>query len=666
MDFLFIDLREDFIPNFVNVLMETVRGGGLIFILGSPYSQWVHSVNQERVFLEKDSSEKTERRKSILLSWFLRNINNNSQCKTKISSSKEVVACFNPMPFEINLAAQIKDIPVTIDQKKVMKDIIEIILDPKRSNSCSILLANRGRGKSASIGLLISQVLSKIGKHSFKVIVSSPHLANVQTLFDFLSRGLISEDIKFHQIKHEGMISGIHTSSKAKISFIWPSGIDKSLKADLFVVDEAAAIPVEILKKIAKINTNRIFISTIHGYEGAGRGFQHKFLHYLKKQKQIHYTEYFLDQPIRYLKGDSIEKLLNHSFLLDVELDPLKINPQTLERDSTKLQVYKDPEYLFSEEGLPHLKQMFSLLIYAHYRNQPNDLLVLSDSGKHFLTGVSGKDNQKNEFLLVSSQLAEEGRMKREEIQKVITGEFIKGNLISTVSIRHFSEELAKLRGLRIVRIAAHPSLINKGFGRIAIALHEEIFSSYEWIGVSYGATEKLMKFWRKLDYKSVHIRPIKTSETGEWNIVVIRPVTPSAEAIINQASADFLLQFIALLKQSLHSMKPELVVQILKSCSFVPEYKPKITSSGKIRLRNYLKGHLNFLLAVDVIYELTLKYFVSPKTTKLSPSQEALLITRILQGRTWGQTLSKTGLKWKAANSLLEKAVSKIAHEYI
>lgn len=666
MDFLLVDLREDFIPNKVNVLLEAVRGGGVIFILGLPYSEWVHSVNQKQDFLEKVSSTKMKRRKSILLSWFLKNVKNNSQCKIKKISSTEVIACYNPMPYDINLTDQIKNTPVTIEQRKVITSIVDIFFDSKHPNSCSILLANRGRGKSASIGLSISQVLSRIGKYSFKVVISSPHLTNVQTLFNFLSRGLSSENIKFRKIKQEGLISGIHTSTNAKITYVWPSEINNSLKTDLFVVDEAAAIPVEILKKIAKINTKKIFISTIHGYEGAGRGFQHKFLHYLRKQKQIQYSEFSLDQPIRYLKGDSIEKLLNHSFLLDVELEPQKIDSQTLERKSIKLQVYKDPEYLFSEEGLSHLKQLFSLLIYAHYRNQPNDLLVIGDTGKHFLAGIYGKDNQKNELLLVSSQLAEEGRMKREEIQEVASGKFIKGNLISTVSIRHFSEELAKLRGLRIVRIAVHPSLIDKGFGRLAIELQDQMFSSYEWVGVSYGATVKLMKFWRKFNYKSVHIRPIKTLETGEWNIVVVRPLVPSAEAIINQASADFLLQFIALLKQSLHSMKPELVGQILKSCSLIPDYEPKITSSGTIRLRNYLKGHLNFLLAVDVIYELATKYFVSPKTIKLSSSQEALLITRILQGRTWGQTLSKTGLKWKTANSLLEKAVVKIAQEYV
>ncbi|MFX0210368.1 MAG: GNAT family N-acetyltransferase [Candidatus Hodarchaeota archaeon] len=659
VDFLFIDLRTDFIPNNVNILLEAVRGGGLIFALGLPYSEWIYSINQNF-----DHEKEFSGKKSTLLSWFLKNVENNSQCMTKKVDSTEIFALFNPMPYKINLSDQFKDIPVTVEQKTIIYRILDIYFDSKYPNSCSIVLANRGRGKSASIGLFLSQVLIKKGKQPFRALISSPHLTNVQTLFDFLSRGLTTENIKFRKTTQEGLVSGIYTSDNSRITYVWPSEIDDKLNIDLFVVDEAAAIPVAILKRIIKISTKAIFLSTIHGYEGAGRSFQHKFLQYMKKQKRYYYSENTLSKPIRYMQGDSIEKLLNDSFLLDVEIEPQILDIKTIERKSVKLQVYKDPEYLFSDDGLPHLKQLFSLLIYAHYRNQPNDLLVIADSGKHFLTGVYSRGDQKAN-LLVSSQLAEEGGMKREEIQEIASGKFIKGDLISTVSIRHFSAEFAKLRGLRIVRIAVHPSIIDKGFGRLAIELHDQLYSSYDWVGVSYGVTVKLMKFWRKFNYKPVHIRPIQTLETGEWNIVVIHPLKHSAETIINQASADFLLQFIALLKQSLHSMKPELVVQIIKSCSLVPDYKLKITSSGKIRLRNYLKGYVNFLLAVDVIYELTTKYFTSRKI-KLSPSQEALLITRILQGRTWGQTLSKTGLKWKTANSLLEKAVAKLEQEYL
>ncbi|UCE13959.1 MAG: hypothetical protein JSV04_01980, partial [Candidatus Heimdallarchaeota archaeon] len=59
------------------------------------------------------------------------------------------------------------------------------------------------------------------------------------------------------------------------------------------------------------------------------------------------------------------------------------------------------------------------------------------------------------------------------------------------------------------------------------------------------------------------------------------------------------------------------------------------------------------------------IKYFVSPEKIKLSSSQEALLITRVIQGRTWSQTLARTGLDWKTANGLLAKAITKISLQY-
>ena len=195
--------------------------------------------------------------------------------------------------------------------------------------------------------------------------------------------------------------------------------------------------------------------------------------------------------------------------------------------------------------------------------------------------------------------------------------------IITNVAIRHFSPDFANFQGIRIVRIASHPSLIGKGYGRKALEKLIQEFTSYDWIGVSFGATVKLMKFWIKFGFRIVHIRPIKTIETGEWNVVVIRGNSPQIRRIIDQASADFKLQFLSLLKHSLHSMKPELVSQILKSCSLPPVYTPKITSSGNFRLQNYLKGNINFLLAIDVIHELTLAYFLSPSSIKLSTSQE-------------------------------------------
>ncbi|MHA2239063.1 MAG: GNAT family N-acetyltransferase, partial [Candidatus Hodarchaeales archaeon] len=254
-----------------------------------------------------------------------------------------------------------------------------------------------------------------------------------------------------------------------------------------------------------------------------------------------------------------------------------------------------------------------------------------------------------------------EGNISHEGINSVLGGEFVYGDLIPTIALRQFSVDFAHLRGLRIVRIAAHPDYINRGLGRIAINYILEEFKNNDWIGVSFGASLKLIKFWRKFGFFIVQIRPNRSKETGEWNVVLIKPLSDNAKKIIFQASRDFSFQFIQLLNQSLFDMRPELVIEILRSCAFTVKYKPVITKSGKYRLERYIQGHLNFLLTVDVLHELSVFYFVNPKQLELSSAQEMLLVSRILQGRTWGQALGKTGLSREKSYGLLRKGIKKI-----
>lgn len=657
-DYVFIDLRIYFEPNKICLLIETVRGGGIIFILGLPLHKWIYSINKDPLFKNE------EPRKSNLLQWFLDNIKDNSTSYLGDFSISDIIPHYNLMPYSTTLNAKIANFNVTIEQKRVVENLLKDLLNSSHPDSCFVLLANRGRGKSAAVGLTLSEFYYKEKFSSLNVTISSPYLSNVQTLFDFISRGLSSRKTKFKAKYRNKEISEIRISKKIRFQYLKPSDIDRNLKSDIIIIDEAASIPVEILREILRIKNKKIFISTIHGYEGASRGFQYKIVNYLRKQQRILLKEYTLGQPIRYLKKDSIEELLNKSFFLNLDIDP--IFSENINRDLITLQKYSDSSYLFSEEGSSKLRQLFGIMVYAHYRNQPNDLLLIADSGKHFLIGLYGINDQNNKILLGSSQLAREGKISQYARDKIVSGDFIEGEIIPSVAIRHFSYDFANFQGLRIVRIASHPSLIGKGYGRLALEKIIQEFTSYDWIGVSFGATVRLVKFWKKFGFKVVHIRPTKTAETGEWNIIVIRSEKPPVISIVNRASADFAIQFIALLKHSLHSMKPELVIQILRSCSLTPSYQPKITASGRFRLENYLRRNINFLLAIDVIYELTIAYFITPSTIELSSAQEMLLISRVLQGRTWGQTLGRTGLNWKSANGLIEKAVDKLANVFI
>ncbi|MFW9778763.1 MAG: GNAT family N-acetyltransferase [Candidatus Heimdallarchaeota archaeon] len=665
LDFLVLDLRWTFHPNKVSLLIETVCGGGLVIICGLPTEEWILRVNRSQI-----PSTKEFRPKSYLLRWFLENIEQNPHCIVENLPSQEILRRFNPMHHKVNLTARIDGFDVTPDQKEVITALTGILLDTSDPNSCSVVVANRGRGKSATIGITLSHLIGNDHQRNQRfghLIVTAPDLSNVQVLFEFLGKGLREKQVNFQTIKERNLITDVRISDKLRIAYISPSEISNQTKASLIIVDEAAALPIEKLRSIIQIQAQKVLISTIHGYEGSGRGFQHKIVQYLDRQKRIPHRIFNLFTPIRYLEGDLIEKLLNDTFLLDVELSKNDIKEQDINRTLLTLQEYSDPRFLFSNQGIHHLRNLFALLVYAHYRNQPNDLLLLADSAQHFLLGLLEDKDPKGTNFIAASHLAKEGGLSEQKISRIAMGEFIPGNLIPSTAVRHFSSSFAKLRGLRIVRIATHPKLLGKGFGRLTVEAHITKFKgNYDWIGVSYGATTKLVKFWRKFGFLSVHIRPIRTSVSGEWNIVFVLPLSSSAKGIIEQASADFTLQFIALLKQSLFEMRPELVIQILKGCYPIENYTPKLTASARLRLTNYLNGHLNFLLAVDAMYELAVMHFVIANSVKLSSAQEMLLVSRILQGRTWGQTLGKTGLTWKSAQSLIKKTVKKIADSYL
>ncbi len=652
-DFIVIDLRQKFDPNKLILLSETVLGGGLIILIGEKYDLWIKSVNKHRFIHSKRSN---------LLDRFLQEIKASTNCITAVNEEKDLYPYYNPISMTKILSEELLKIPVSVSQYNLILSLAKELGEKSNSSKISVIVADRGRGKSAATGLAIAYTLINFKSQKCRVTITAQTISQTQSVFLFLSLGLEKNNLEFRIQKSDDQIVGIYLTKGSKIEYRNPEEISKDIKTDILIVDEAAAFPQEKLTEFLFSKNKKILISTIHGYEGTGRSFQHKILNMIKKRPRFEHQVYTLNNPIRYAEGDSIEELLKNTFLLQVEKPSIEIDEFNNLNNNAKLLTLNEPSELFSERNFELLREVMGLLIYSHYRNQPNDLLLIADSYRHSLAYLTGSIQDRHNSILLACQLAKEGALPDNIALKIDEGHFIEGDLIPAIGIRYFSPDFAKLKGLRIVRIATHPELKNKGLGRMAIERILKQYNTLDWIGVSFGATVKLLKFWKKFGFKIIHIRPIKTPETSEWNIVLVKPLSDQAQVFIEQTSRDFFFQFIHLLKQSLFELKPELVLLIMQSCVSIPNYQVRITQSGNYRLKKYNAGYLNFLLAVDVLQELAIAYFVTPLDIKLSSSQEMLLISRILQGRTWGQTLGKTGLTWKEANGLLIKAIKKIS----
>ena len=89
---------------------------------------------------------------------------------------------------------------------------------------------------------------------------------------------------------------------------------------EMVIIDEAAAIPFRIVKRVI-LECLTFIASTIHGYEGTVRSLRTKLLNGLRNTNQMSNAkilkEVLLEQAIRYADNDAMEKWLNELLLLD-------------------------------------------------------------------------------------------------------------------------------------------------------------------------------------------------------------------------------------------------------------------------------------------------------------------------------------------------------------
>ncbi|MBR9680824.1 MAG: tRNA(Met) cytidine acetyltransferase [Candidatus Altiarchaeota archaeon] len=617
-DNLVLDLRGSFSANDIAKVIPCVRGGGVIILITPSFEVWATS---KLKYHERLTSPpfKLEDSRSIFIPRIIRKLYEFEGIWIKKDGNYEKESLELPMPKEhvVNKKRKIHELAKSQGQI----DFLD-----KFKEGVSVLLANRGRGKSAALGLLIADLRHKRDSKT-EVVVVAPNKDKVKTVFEFLEKALDHLGIPY------GYKNEILLGKKIKVVFEEPESAI-SRKADLFVVDEAASIPFSILSELAK-KDNVVFSTTVHGYEGSGRIFS---LIFLKSLSERGYNLVTMDQPIRYAQDDPIEKWLFSTFLLDAEpkkseLKKLKFNSPTIKK-------------IFSDEDV--LKEVFGLLISAHYKNTPNDLQILADAPHHKVNLIESKG------LLGVIQTAFEGGLTNEKINEMCEKRRPEGNLIPDTLCKHYGlKDFSKLRGLRVVRIVSHPRFQGKGVGSFGL----KNLKGEDWIGASFGASKNLIKFWTKNEFIPLALGPYKNPITGEYAVIVVKPISDSANLLVKKLKEQFELRFLGSLGDVYWDLNPKTVREILKT--FSGQIKPKFSILELARLNLFLEGKHVYEFDVDILTKLVKWYFGS-ELKYLSEAEELVLISKVLQGAMWKIVKEKTGSD--KVFETIKTAISKIA----
>ncbi|AVV33933.1 hypothetical protein C8233_09950 [Halomonas sp. SF2003] len=377
------------------------------------------------------------------------------------------------------------------------------------------------------------------------------------------------------------------TASGSELRFLAPDAIEAARLAcrdevlPRLFVDEAATIPTPLLKGYLAHFPRIAFATTVHGYEGTGRGFQLRFRHHLERQCPG-WQALEMTTPVRWTPGDPLEALTDDLLLLSAQPPELPELPELPEPCAKNAQqwlegcdiVVLERDALARDEAA--LRQLFGLLVQAHYRTTPADLRQLLDTPGLTLMAIRQRDvtTGRDAWLGVVAAV-EEGGFPAPLAHDIWCGKRRpRGHLLAQSLAAHAGHQgAAEARWWRVLRIAVHPALWRRGQGaRLLKALEQQALAAgVTRLGTSFGAEADLVAFWLAQGFVSLRMGLKRDAASGEHAVMMGKAIGESGsgasaprgqlaqDALLGALQQDFQRLLPSLLAHELHGLPPVL-----------------------------------------------------------------------------------------------------------
>ncbi|WP_048897366.1 tRNA(Met) cytidine acetyltransferase TmcA domain-containing protein [Photobacterium swingsii] len=332
VDCLVVDANQDFFPDAFGMLSGTVVGGGVVLLLVAPPGededkpswQWLrhqfvrndcfHIKQAECLSLATVNDDKTGCPQHSGLANLPLQLEHQVKRFEDIAADSVVQRESHGLTFGC----------ITQDQVCAVEAIRKVVLGHRKRPL--VLTADRGRGKSSALGLAAASLMLE---RDIKIVVTAPSFATVDTLFAHTRNQL---NLQGGALQSSSAMALIW--NKSSLQFVAPDRLlEQEIECDFLIVDEAAAIPSPLLVGLLSRYNRIAFASTIHGYEGTGRGFAIKFRGYLDKLMP-QWRELHIKQAVRWAELDPLECWVFETLLLNAEMTPLAITDTSLSVNS--------------------------------------------------------------------------------------------------------------------------------------------------------------------------------------------------------------------------------------------------------------------------------------------------------------------------------------------
>ena len=613
-------------PDIVGRTSGTIIAGGALLIICPQLDEWPAHADPQLKKLTPYSSVPKNSGSHYLRRW------------SKILTTLEGIEIHSPAgktPVKPVIGETPKfalDKACTDDQAAAVEALIKTVTGQRRLPT--IITADRGRGKSAAMGLAAAQLIT-LGKAQH-IIVTSSGFNRVRSLFKHAHAALEDSDFNLPQktLDHaQGRIRYVSADS------LLAQRKEDAPDCDLLLVDEAATLGVSMLQELLLRFPRLAFASTEHGYEGSGRGFSLKFKQLIKEHCRG--SRFFqLQSPVRWANQDPLEHWLKQLLLL---------NAKDTAFDSSKFTSIASLSFaplsqqdLVKDEQLLH--RVFQLLSDAHYQTRPVDLRHLLDAPNSHLWVARAEKH-----IIGLVWLMFEGELDEDISLDIVAGKRRpQGHLIPQILAAHLGlVDAARLRCARIQRIVVEPDLQNKGIGGWMLAqLKTHLAGTEDYLASSFGSNQQLVRFWNQAQFKPVRLSDKPNAASGLHSALVLHPLSDSASLLQRDAQSIFARQFIAQLAGSLRDLSPALACELGRDLALA--HPLQATELETTFLFAYASRPYESSLAVA--QKLAQTALFSPALeTVLSTTMRHLFVMRSLQNRSWHHCAERLGLSGKA-----------------
>ncbi len=632
-DCVIFDGFSGFDPDAFGAISGTIRAGGLLMLLMPDLDKWpgFKDPQHQRIavypwqtdditgrFLQRLARLVTSEKQNVIL-------RQNANLPLLPESLSETVR--PELPDDNDCLTQ--------DQKLAVNAILK--MSNGRARRPLVLTADRGRGKSFAFGIAAARLMSQGNK---KILVTAPRREAVSAVFNAIT----------HVLPEARVVSGNIKFQDSCCHFLPIDELMRSrVDCDLLLIDEAAAIPAHCLEHLLLGYGRIAFATTVHGYEGTGRGFAIRFLSVLNRQTPD-WRHIQMKQPIRWVENDPLEDAVFRMLLLNADLAPLS---ESTDFDSDSIQCLQlDRDELIDNEAL--LKEVFALLVQAHYRTRPFDLRNLLDGPNLRIYILRTPEN-----LLATVIVAEEGDLDESLLSEVFSGNRrVHGHLLPQSLASDVEPQiLAGQRFYRIMRIAVRPECQNKGLGSQILKMlfntldaqqqTDDDATASDWIGASFGMSVNLLRFWKKSGFNAVHVGLSRQAASGEHSVIMVNAMSALAKKQNQVMQIRFILTLHSLLPGILKNLEPEIVIELLSGS---PSTKIDLDSLEIAMLNTFAKERRSFENSIRILQKVTGHLLMNEQCHNVLDRQsQEVLVLKVLQYHDWSFIAEKTNLSGKS-----------------